>query len=140
MSPKKSFTSYLQYAVLFFFSVIILVNAVRLGGELQGIAKIKKVMPFYFPGLKFSGLDTFLKDSERVGYYTDRDMKTDENARNFAQAQLILAPIILEVDNLKRRYIIFDCADEQHALNKIMSLGARPIKKKGGLILAERQP
>ena len=121
-------------------SILILINTVQLGSELKELRKVKRVLPFYFPGLQFSGLESFFKGTKQVGYYTDKDLKQDENAKVFAQAQLVLAPVVLELNNLDRRYIIFDCTDEQHALNKILEIGARPIKKKGGLILAERSP
>ena len=138
MAAKTPFSLFLKYAVLILCSVIVAVNAVGLGRELGSVNKIRRVMPFYFPGMKFAGLESFFEGTMRVGFYTDKNIKQDETAMVFAQAQLVLAPVILELDNLNRRYIIFDCADEQHALNKIMEIGARPIKKKGGLILAER--
>ena len=139
-TEKPSFNFYLKCTCLTFASVIIILNTVQLSRELNGIRKIKRVIPFHFPGLQFAGLQDFLKDTKRIGYYTDKDLKDDEMGKMFAQAQLILAPVVLDLNNLERRYIIFDCADEQHALNKIQAIGARAIKKKGGLILAERRP
>ena len=137
-AAKPSFSFYVKCACLIFVSVILLVNMVHLAGQLKRIAKVKRVVAFNFPGIKFAGLETFFKNTDRVGYYTDRDIKADDNAALFAQAQLVLAPAVLDLNNLTHRYTIFDCADEQHALNKIMEMGARPIKKKGALILAER--
>jgi hypothetical protein len=85
----------------------------------------------------------------KVGYYTDKNMEETlarsplEKAQytramaQFEQAQYILAPVVLDLNNLSHSFIIFDCNSPQIALQKINDLGLKPIQMNNlGIILA----
>ena len=95
--------------------------------------------PFYFSGLKFSGLEDTLKNVDYIGYYTDKDLNLKENAAQFSQAQYILAPTILDLNNTSHTFILFDCTNEKKAMSKIKQVHAIAIKKnRFGIILARK--
>ena len=95
--------------------------------------------PYFFSGTIFSGLKKILKESKYVGYYTDKSMDLTPYAAQFAQAQYILAPIILDFNNTDHEFIFFDCLDEKAALKKIKEIKAIPFKKnKFGIMLATK--
>ena len=76
-----------------------------------------------------------------IGYYTDKDLNQKQPAMQFAQAQLVLAPAILDTDinNPRHQFILFDCTTEKKALQKIQALGLIPLKRNNrGIILAKR--
>ena len=75
-----------------------------------------------------------------VGYYTDKSLDVNQNAAEFAQAQYVLAPTILDLNNLNHEYILLDCSAEDIAFEKIKEIHAIPFKKRLGLILAKRLP
>ena len=72
-----------------------------------------------------------------MGYYTDKNMDNRADALQFAQAQYTLAPIILDFNHTDYEYILFDCSKEEIALEKMLQIGAVPIRKNQfGVILA----
>jgi len=106
--------------------------------QTRSILKIKKIIPYQFSGYKFSGLDDILNGVEHMGYYTDKNLEDEKNAKQFSQAQFILAPTILELNNLEHKYILFDCSHEEIAWDKIRQIRATPIRKNQfGIILAQ---
>ena len=61
--------------------------------------------------------------------------------KQFAQAQLVLAPAILDTNLSDPRYkfILFDCSSEKIAFQKIQELGLIPLKRNNlGIILTKR--
>jgi len=114
-------------------------NAFQFSKELQKIRAVKKVIPYSFSGLKFSGLEKVFKNVEIVGYYTDKDLDKDEHASQLAQAQLVLAPVILDVNNLDHEFLLFDCSSPEVAYAIIKKTGLLALKKNQyGIILAKR--
>jgi hypothetical protein len=134
MIPRFTF----RYCVLIISSIIfICLNTASLAKEIARMRQVRVQLPYIFMGHKFSGLDNILKDSTHIGYFTDKDMNDRLNALQFAQAQYILTPVILERNNTDHAYILFDCEDEQNALKKMKELGAVPLRKnRFGIILA----
>jgi len=121
--------------------LILWFNVSQMQGELRTIYQAKQVMPYSFSGHKFLGLEEIFKDVAYAGYYTDKDMEELRNATQFAQAQLILAPTILDLNNLGHEYTIFDCSSPELAFQKIKEAGLKPLKKNQfGIILAKRKP
>ncbi len=85
------------------------------------------------------GLTDMLRGVEYVGYFTDKDLTDKTNAAQFSQAQYILAPVILDLNNTQRDFIIFDCTTPDVALEKIKEIDAVPlVKNKFGIILARK--
>src|SRR5882672_2790149 len=99
--------------------VIFVLNGINLFTALSRAEALKKVIPFYFQGLKFSGLNDVFTDVRSVGYYTDRDLKKDEAAAQFSQAQYVIAPVVLDVNYADQDFILFDCTSEDVANKKI---------------------
>jgi len=120
--------------------IIIIINIFNFNHSLRTSHLKRKLNPYLFYGFIFSGLENVLKDVERVGYYTDRDTALDETAARFAQAQYILAPLIVDLNFADHEFILFDCTSEKTAMTFIESIGAIPIKKnKFGIILAQQK-
>lgn len=101
--------------------------------------KLRRFFPYQFSGYKFAELKIVFKNVAVVGYYTDKNMDNPRDAMQFAQAQYVLAPAILDFNNLDHKFIIFDCSSPQRAKEKIEGVGAVPLKvSREGIILALR--
>ena len=137
-SPSKKIK--ILYAA--FLSVLSLINVFILAKDIFSTQKRREnSQMFYFTGVRFSGLKDFLKDAGYVGYYTDKNLSKNEYAAQFSQAQYVLAPIILDLNNTAHRFILFDCTTEKKAFEKIEEIGAIPLKKNQyGIVLAEKKP
>ena len=101
--------------------------------------KQRKLIPYTFLGFKFSGLSELFRDHkiDYVSYYTDKDLSVNQHLAQFSQAQYIVAPIILDLNNTKHEFILFDCTSEEKAFTKIKEIGAVALRKnKFGIILA----
>jgi len=128
----------LSNVYLFVILILLILNGVNYINRVQSIKHRREQSTFIFLGNKFAGLPQFLKGVDRVGYYTDRDISDKAPAAQFAQAQLILAPIILDPKHLDHEYIIFDCTSDQVAFKKIKEINAVPMKKNQfGIILTK---
>ncbi len=78
------------------------------------------------------------KDQIYVSYVTDKNLKDIKPLKQFSQAQYILAPTILDPENLTHPFVIVDCSTEEAASRKIKQLNLRPIKKNAfGIIIAQ---
>ncbi len=93
--------------------------------------------PLHSLGDKFKGLETILNTQRRVGYYSDKNMDNPLSIAQYEQAQYILAPTVLDLNNTQYPFVILDCSTSEIALNKIKELGLQPIKANNqGIILA----
>ena len=118
-------------------SLTLLFNLYSLFKETKRMIKLRDHIPYTFLGDRFRGLDAFLGHAPRIGYYTDKNLDDNLNARQFAQAQLVLAPTILDLNNTDHDFILFDCSSPKVAIQKIQELGAQALKANPyGLILA----
>jgi hypothetical protein len=90
----------------FIFKQIFLKND---GKQMTKIHKQKESTPFYFCGFKFMGLEGIFRDIPYAGYYTDKDLSLKQNAAEFGQAQYVLAPTILDLNNTDYEFLIFNC-------------------------------
>lgn len=127
------------------FAVIILTailcGSFELFKDIETTQQARKETPFIFQGFLFSGLEKFLPNVHYVGYFSDKDLDDNSDAARFAQAQYILAPIVLDLDYQKHEWVIFDCATEQKAFEAMKMLGVSPVKRNQfGIILARRIP
>ena len=132
---------YLNLRYLFALAIILTItlNTADLIKETYKIEKQRESIPFYFSGFKFLGLEDIFRGVSHAGYYTDKDLSVKQNAAQFAEAQYILAPTILDFNNTDREFILFDCTTEEKALEKIRQIRAIPLKKnEHGIILARK--
>ncbi len=133
LSVLQSLWMALLIGLLFF-------NMVSLGKAVTQTKHRRQSKPYIFYGIAYAGLNKFLNGVEAIGYYTDRDLDENSHAAAFAQAQYMLAPIMVDLDYAKYEFIIFDCSSEEKAMAKINELGAIPLKKnKFGVILAQQE-
>ena len=129
--PKNLFIVSLAAVVVF--------NIVTLTKELINIHKLKAFAASQFPGRIFSGLDKTLEGIKYAGYFTDKDINNIAQAKHFAQAQYVLAPVILDLNNTDHEYILFDCTSLKITFDKIKEIGAVPLKaNQFGIILARK--
>ena len=93
--------------------------------------------PVNFSGLKFSGLGDVLKNETLIGYTSDLDIKETKPLAEYEQAQYMLAPIILDVQQPFHKFVIINCSNDNAALAKLKELNARPLlRNQFGVILA----
>ncbi len=72
-----------------------------------------------------------------TGYYTDKNMELPLAIAQFEQAQYVLAPTVLELNNTALPLVIFDCTSPAIALAKIKTLGFQPVSANdSGIVLA----
>ncbi len=112
-------------------------NAATVVREIRDTARRRAGLPYYFPGLKFSRLEEVLRGQRYVGYLTDKDLDEKFHAMQFSQAQYVLAPVILDLNDASHRYILFDFTSQDRAMARIAETGALPLMKNNfGIILA----
>jgi len=142
MSIKNQFTSPHIYRTLFLAIAILLLafNLQTLFNKLQDMRKVRQKIPFLFMGYKFSGLKDILADTQIMGYYTDKDLDAKGPALQFAQAQYILAPVILDLNNIDHEFILFDCSRPEIAQDKIKEFGMIPLRKNQFDIILAKNP
>jgi len=121
--------------------ILVFLNLFTFGKEVVLYEKVRAVAPHQFPGYKFLELQSILKNESVVGYYTDKGLSVFENSREFSQAQFVLAPLVLDADNMNHRYVILACSTPSAAIEAIKMLKAEPVKiSPSGIILVERKP
>ncbi|MDP2653015.1 MAG: hypothetical protein Q8Q08_03180 [Candidatus Omnitrophota bacterium] len=114
-----------------------LVNAAQLIAETVRTHRQRAIAPYPLPGNKFLGLNDFIPGASRIGYYTDKNLDINEHAMQFSQAQYVLAPIILDLNNTGHKFVIFDCSSEDVAMVRIREFQLVPFKRNPfGIILA----
>lgn len=117
---------------------VTVLNILDLYKENRTIRQLRKVMPHQMVGREFAGLAQFTKGMRAIGYMTDEDVaKNDAAHKLFAHAQYMLAPSILDLNNLDHEFLLFVYSDEKQALEKIQTLNLQPLKRNPfGMILA----
>ena len=121
--------------------VIVIINCVAAARTIISTRKLRRTTPFYFLGSAFSSFEEALAGKSHIGYYTDKDLGKTVHAAQFAQAQFILAPVILDTDYRKYEFIILDCSSLSNVLEKMRGIGAVPVKINAfGIVLARRLP
>jgi hypothetical protein len=103
------------------------------------LAAKRSAQPFVFTGQSFEQLKSLFDGERIIGYISDRDMNDKNIGAHFAQTQLAMAPIILDLNNPHHRFLILDCQDESFALTVMQNARARALKRSNtGIIIAER--
>ncbi len=127
-----------QICFLLLCASVILINTTRYYKKYKKTQKLRKTFPYTFPGFKFSGLADLLKNSQYVGYLTDKDPDDPQQAMQFAQAQFVLAPVILDRNIVQHEYILFDYSDTAAAWQLIKKQGLQPVRRNQlGIILVK---
>jgi hypothetical protein len=93
-------------------------------------------IPLHSLGFQFMGLENVFKGVRTVGYYTDKDLSNTLAIAQFEQAQYMLVPTVLDLNNTQYHWVIFDCTSPQAAMGAIQRLGFTPLKIRNGIILA----
>ncbi|MBF0121904.1 MAG: hypothetical protein HQL21_00680 [Candidatus Omnitrophica bacterium] len=107
--------------------------------DLTILSAKRRNQPFVFAGKPFEMIKFLFKGERVIGYISDRNIDDKNIGAQFAQTQLGMAPIILDLNNLNHRFLILDCQDERNATNIMMKFNIRPIKRSNtGIIIAER--
>ncbi len=124
---------------VFIVFILVIVNLTSLLRTVELLQAKRERIPFIFLGFKFAGLESIFQDIPYVGYYTNKSLDNPEHAAQFAQAQYLLTPTILDLDYKKHEFILFDCTSEDVAFAKMQSMRATPLKRnKFGIILARQ--
>ncbi|MBP9854414.1 MAG: hypothetical protein KBD53_06075 [Candidatus Omnitrophica bacterium] len=89
----------------------------------------KKDVEVIEPGTQFTFFIDFLKNADvrEVGFLTNKDMSEEKNDGVFLQAQYMLAPIVLNLNEVNPEFNIMDYTDPVWAIYTIKSLRARPL-------------
>ncbi|MCB9772435.1 MAG: hypothetical protein H6754_07795 [Candidatus Omnitrophica bacterium] len=118
-------------------SVLLVFNLYTLAKETINNHRLRQRYPYTFKGDWFRGIEKITQNAPYIGYYTDKSLDDNHAAMQFAQAQLILAPSILDLNNTNHEFIIFNCSSPVVALNKIKEIGAKALKgNQYGIIIA----
>ncbi len=122
------------------FIVLILLNLLDFISRIQNDwHKLYKPHLVYFPGLRFAGLDTELKDQQYIGYLSDYDLNKPKYLKRFLRAQFALAPAVLVKEATEYEYMFLDFSSNQKAQEKLEEIDARAIKINNfGIILAKK--
>ena len=96
---------------------------------------------FLKPGGHFADFKSYLLGQPAVGFITDKDISAENNDGKFLEAQYILAPTRLDLNNPNHAFIILDCTSMLTALDMMNDLNAEPVTVNSyGKILAKRLP
>ena len=115
----------------------ILVSIIQLG--LRTIQEQQPQSQFGLHSLsyQFVPLQPVFKNIPRAGYYTDKNLDIPLAVAQYEQAQYVLAPTLLELNNTDLPLIIFDCTTPEIAIAKMKELKLIPITQSPtGLFLA----
>ncbi len=97
--------------------------------------------PIYEPGTQFATFKEKLKDVNAIGYLTNKDMSEEKNDGTFLQAQYMLAPTVLELNETHPNLNILDYTSPVYTVFTMRSLRSKPIASSPyGPVLAEKQP
>lgn len=114
-----------------------LLSTISLGARTINQLTHPSTMPLHSLSAQFEGLQKVFANVPRAGYYSDKNMDIPIAIAQFEQAQFMLAPTVLELNNTSYPLIIFDCTTPQIALAKIKELKLTPISASNtGIILA----
>lgn len=96
--------------------------------------------PYTFLGIQFSGLQDILTGTETIGYLTDKDLNAQQHAMQFAQAQFMLAPVILDTNFSGHEYILLDCSRPDITWAFINKFRLQPLRRNQFGVVLARNP
>ncbi|MCA9400637.1 MAG: hypothetical protein KC713_03350 [Candidatus Omnitrophica bacterium] len=86
---------------------------------------------FAQPGFQFANFQEELKGVKRVGFLTNKNITREDNDGHYLQAQFILAPTILELNNNNHEFLILDYTHQYFVFYMIKTLNLKPIDDTG---------
>ncbi len=114
-------------------------NCFALYQENKKIAAMKKLIPHQIIGHKLVGLENYTKRVSVMGYFTDAPEEDEASAKLFSYAQFLVAPTILDYNNVNHEYILFVCNNPEITKIIMTKIGAEPFKENEfGMVLARR--
>ena len=139
MMKSATFQNRIRRLFILCFSVMIVTNLIVLYQDVKKIATVKPIMAYQIIGHQFAGLDEFINGAQYLGYMTDQNMTNKQASKDFSHAQYLLAPTILDLNNIDHQYLLFVYKNEKAAWEKIKEIKAMPLRRnQHGLILAFR--
>jgi len=122
------------------FVILILINCIGIAADTIRVFDYRKNMPYHQVGVQFEGLSKTLANIDTLGYYTGRRTLEGNDLKLFTQAQYVLAPTIIEFNNLNHEYILFVTNQKIIAKMKIEEIGAIPVQVNPfGMILTRKK-
>lgn len=113
-------------------------NLFQLQAQISKKNAERKKIPYIFLGYQFLGLNALLGNAERIGYITDKNLDDRVVAMEFAQAEFILAPITLDLNNPQHEFLILACTSPEENWKKAKELGLVPLRQSPfGVFLAQ---
>lgn len=93
------------------------------------------------PGHEFSDFKGALSHVSAAGFLTNKDMSSERNDGQFLAAQYALAPVVLDLNNSRHRFLIFDYTSPLIASGVAQQLPATILlTNEYSKILAEKKP
>lgn len=140
---KTSASSFRQlsktdWAFLLIMAGFLAFNTWELAGRAAKMHAIRRAQTYPFVGLQFSPVKDIIRPfPDRIGYLTDKDLSEILPGMQFAQAQYVLAPAILDLNNTDHRYLLLDYADKKLMRKVTAEHQLVPLRQtRGGVILA----
>ena len=128
----------LEVIVILLTSIMVTVNLFYL--VLNAVIRLKdKNTYLYEPGYQFTGIKSRILGIKKVGYLTNRNMSSEKNDPEFLQAQYMLAPTILDLNNAEHKFIILDYTDLKYMYYQMKTLNAMPLFDQFGKVLVIRK-
>ena len=118
---KKIFC--LQSLILFASACILGVNGFYLYAHTQ-TRLIDPNLAFVEHGWQFADFRDKLKGVRTIGFLTNKDMSSEKNDGEFLQAQYILAPTVLEINNTAHPLQLMDYTDQVFVFYMLKQLNA----------------
>jgi len=88
----------------------------------------KKFYGFLEPGAQYATLRDSLKDVREAGFITDQNTSAEKNEGEFQQAQYMLAPTVLVLNDTHFRYNVLDIREPKLIAYTLRRLKSIPIK------------
>jgi hypothetical protein len=129
----------MRYFKIFFTALLLLAVLFNLyQAYAQALVQLQdhKTIPLHSLGYQFIGLEKVFKNVRTVGYYTDKNLDNPLNIAQYEQAQYMLAPTVLDLNQTRYHWIILDCTSPQAAMEAVRRLKLVPAKAHNGIILA----
>jgi hypothetical protein len=141
MKPSKlTYNLFIRIFFSIFFLGIIVYNLGLFYKENERIFSFKKLITHQIIAYQFAGLENYTKNLDYLGYYTDAKPEDEAQAKLLAYAQYLVAPTIVDFNNLDHEYILFVCSSEEAAYDVMRKIGAKPVvRNPHGMILAKKQ-
>ncbi len=145
MNPRPSFFSLFhrtpaQIIFIGLSGLLVCFNLYQLHKQISDKIAERKRTPYIFLGFKFAGLNAVLGNNGRIGYLTDKNMDERVNAMEFAQAEFMLVPLTLDLNNPDHEYVILSCSSPEETWKKVRDLGLVPLKQNRFGVMLARNP